>query len=51
MNNSGTTHVHPLIHAFRALINKLRQNPEVYPIRYYKKGKNFRKGTKPDMYK
>ena len=24
-------------------IGKLRQNPDVYPIRYYKKGKQFRR--------
>ena len=51
MNNITSSHVHPIVYAFRALINKLRQNPDVYPIRYYKKGRNFRRGSKPDMYK
>jgi hypothetical protein len=26
-----------------SIIGKLRQNPDVYPIRYYKKGKQFRR--------
>ncbi len=50
MNQVTSTHVHPIVHAFRVLINKLRQNPEVYPIRYYKKGRNFRR-AKADLYK
>jgi hypothetical protein len=27
----------------RNFMAKLRQNPDVYPIRYYKKGKQFRR--------
>ncbi len=33
----------PLLGVIRSVIGKLRQNPEVYPIRYYKKGKQFRR--------
>jgi hypothetical protein len=28
---------------FKNVMDKLRQNPEVYPIRYYKKGKQYRR--------
>ncbi len=28
---------------FKNLVGKLRQNPDVYPIKYYKKGKQFRR--------
>ncbi len=27
----------------RAFINKIRQNPDIYPIRYYKKNRRFRR--------
>jgi hypothetical protein len=27
----------------KSFIGKLRQSPEVYPIKYYKKGKQFRR--------
>ncbi len=50
MNQVSTTHVHPIVHAFRVLISKLRQNPEIYPIRYYKKGGHLRR-SKADLYK
>lgn len=33
----------PLLQVVRNFIGKLRQNPDVYPIRYYKKGKQFRR--------
>jgi hypothetical protein len=33
----------PLLQGIRNLLGKLRQNPEVYPIRYYKKSKRFRR--------
>lgn len=50
MNQVTSSHVHPIVQAFRTLINKLRQNPEIYPIRYYIKGKHLRR-SKADMYK
>lgn len=28
---------------FKSVIDKLRQNPDVYPIKYYKKGKQYRR--------
>jgi hypothetical protein len=33
----------PLLQVVRSFIGKLRQSPDVYPIRYYKKGKQFRR--------
>jgi hypothetical protein len=33
----------PLVLVVRNFISKLRQNPDVYPIKYYKKGKQFRR--------
>jgi len=33
----------PLLQVVRNFFDKIRQNPDVYPIRYYKKGKQFRR--------
>lgn len=33
----------PVLHIVKMLIGKMRQSPEVYPIKYYKKGKKFRR--------
>jgi hypothetical protein len=35
--------VNPLLQVVKNLFSKLRQNPDIYPIRYYKKGKQFRR--------
>jgi hypothetical protein len=32
---------HILVQAIKSFIGKLRQNPDVYPIRYYKKSRRF----------
>ncbi len=32
-----------LVQAVKNLFGKLRQSPDVYPIKYYKKGKQFRR--------
>lgn len=32
-----------LVQVVRNIIGRLRQNPDVYTIRYYKKGKQFRR--------
>ena len=32
---------HILVQVIKSFIGKLRQNPDVYPIRYYKKGRRF----------
>jgi hypothetical protein len=33
----------PLIQLVKSILNKFLQAPDVYPIRYYKKGKRFRR--------
>jgi len=33
---------HIVVQAIKSFISKLRQNPDVYPIRYYKKSRKFR---------
>ncbi len=33
----------PLIQLVRSILNKFLQTPDIYPIRYYKKGKRFRR--------
>ena len=32
---------HILVQAIKSFIGKLRQNPDVYPIRYYKKSRKY----------
>ena len=34
---------HTIIQVVKNFIGKLRQNPDVYPIRYYKKSRRFRR--------
>jgi hypothetical protein len=50
-NQTQTTHIHPVIQVVKNFINKLRQNPDVYPIKYYKKGQRFRRNWKTPMVK
>ena len=33
---------HIVVQVIKNFIAKLRQNPEIYPIRYYKKNRKFR---------
>ncbi len=40
-----------LTHLVRLVISKLRQNPDVYPIRYYKKSKRFRRNWQGPLVK
>ena len=40
-NNEPATH--SLLRVVKFFIGKLRQNPDVYPIKYYKKGRQFRR--------
>ena len=32
-----------LVQVIRNFIGKIRQNPDIYPIRYYKKSRKFRR--------
>lgn len=46
MNNQQSSHTHPVLQLIRNFINRLKQNPEVYPIKYYKKNSRYRKDYK-----
>ena len=35
--------INPLLQVIRKFINKLYQNADIYPIRYYKKSRRFRR--------
>ena len=35
----------PLVQLVKSLFNKFLQTPDIYPIKYYKKGKRFRRYT------
>jgi len=41
--------LNPLLQVVKSFIGKLRQNPDVYPIKYYKKGKQLRRDGRGDM--
>jgi len=49
MNLNQQSHTHPIVYAIKSFINKLRQNPEVYPIKYYKKSARYRRNWKSPM--
>ena len=34
---------HLLVQVIKSFIGKMRQNPDIYPIRYYKKSRKFRR--------
>ena len=34
---------HPVLQVIKSFIGKLRQNPDIYPIKYYKKNRRFRR--------
>ncbi len=48
INPNGT---HLVLQAVKNLFSKLRQNPEIYPIKYYKKNHRNRKNMKASMEK
>jgi hypothetical protein len=45
MNKPGkqTQSTHVVIQAIKNFIGKIRQNPDIYPIRYYKKNRRVRR--------
>lgn len=43
MSFSQSPTQHPIIQAFKNFFYKLVQNPEVYPIKYYKKSNRLKK--------
>ena len=40
LNKNNTN---PLVQLVRSFLNKFLQTPDIYPIRYYKKDKRFRR--------
>lgn len=42
---------HFVVQAIKTIIGKLRQNPDVYPIRYYKKSRRLSNGYNRQMVK
>ena len=44
MNNNSyqAKNSHFIVSAIQRFISKLRQNPDIYPIKYYKKNRRFR---------
>jgi hypothetical protein len=42
-NTSNKNNNLPIVQAVKNFINKLTQSPDVYPIKYYKKGKRLGK--------
>lgn len=49
MNIQHPNHTHPVVQLVKNFIAKLTQNPEVYPIKYYKKSHRFRKNWRPPI--
>ena len=42
-NVKSKTSSNALLQTIRSFVGKLRQSPDIYPIKYYKKGKQFRR--------
>ena len=40
--NSNTT-VHPVIYFFKNILSKFTQQPDIYPIKYYKKSERIKR--------
>jgi len=41
-NNNSKTNGSPIFRVFRNLFSRLKQSPDVYPIKFYMKGKRVR---------
>ena len=41
--NNQSYPANPVLKVIKMLMEKMRQNPEIYPIRYYKKSSRFRR--------
>ena len=51
MNTYKPGHTHPIVQLVKNFVNKLFQNPEVYPIKYYKKNQRHKRNWKSPMVK
>ena len=41
--NKNQTQPNALLKVIKTMMDKFRQNPDIYPIRYYKKSSRFRR--------
>lgn len=48
-HNSKNYSLHPVLFLVKTFINKLMQQPDIYPIRHYKKTDRFKKGRSARM--
>ena len=51
MNIPRPNHTHPIVQVMKNFFNKLMQNPEIYPIKYYKKNQRHRRNWKTPLVK
>lgn len=51
MKTQNRGFMNPIAFAIINFFNKLRQNPEVYPIKYYKKGSRYKRDWKTTLLK
>ena len=51
MNTYKPGHTHAIVQLVKNFVNKLFQNPEVYPIKYYKKNQRHKRNWKSPMVK
>ncbi|MEI8053582.1 MAG: hypothetical protein WCH52_07525 [Bacteroidota bacterium] len=51
MKAQSREYTNPLAYAIMSFFNKLRQNPDIYPIKYYKKGNRYRRSWKTTLLK
>ncbi len=50
-NTKSQTNRNPVIQVIRNFVDRLRQHPDIYPIKYYKKGKQFRRNWQSPLVK
>lgn len=51
MKNQEKGFINPLAYAIISFFNKLRQTPDMYPIKYYKKTNRYRRDWKSTLLK
>ena len=40
---NSNTQVHPVIYFFKSILSKFIQQPDIYPIKYYKKSERIKR--------
>ena len=51
MKTQNRGYINPLAYAIINFFNKLRQNPDMYPIKYYKKSNRYKRDWKTTLLK